>query len=281
MKKRCSFNHSLPVVPMFDMGVYDIEVYYSPKSEEGENPEEEEKKAERINLSAEVESLKVGDSIRILVSPVPEDAPIPELTWESSNPGVAEVDASGNVSILGAGDAIITATPNDSDIPAATFEIHIEAEEEEESMIPEANEILYITSNEETIDKGFDQPYFSDDESFTLTDNRYENGVGRATFSSPVTKITIFLPWEGLKKIYVPESVSEIGKWSFSDNSELEGIYFFPTVPPVVEDVPGEPNGGMFENTNECPIYVPAESVEAYKEASQWNVYASRIMPME
>ena len=36
-----------------------------------------------------------------------------------------------------------------------------------------------------------------------------------------------------------------------------------------------------FVNTNKCPIYVPAESVEAYKTANRWTDYlASRIFPM-
>jgi hypothetical protein len=33
----------------------------------------------------------------------------------------------------------------------------------------------------------------------------------------------------------------------------------------------------MFESTNNCPIYVPAESVDAYKTAQYWNDYARRI----
>jgi hypothetical protein len=32
-----------------------------------------------------------------------------------------------------------------------------------------------------------------------------------------------------------------------------------------------------FNDTNNCPIYVPSESVETYKAASNWSSYASRI----
>jgi len=35
-----------------------------------------------------------------------------------------------------------------------------------------------------------------------------------------------------------------------------------------------------FNDTNNCPIYVPSESVEAYKSASGWSNYASRIQPI-
>jgi hypothetical protein len=33
----------------------------------------------------------------------------------------------------------------------------------------------------------------------------------------------------------------------------------------------------MFESTNNCPIYVPIESLEAYKTAQYWSDYATRI----
>ena len=33
----------------------------------------------------------------------------------------------------------------------------------------------------------------------------------------------------------------------------------------------------VFNDTNDCPIYVPSESVEAYKAATNWSYYASRI----
>jgi hypothetical protein len=36
--------------------------------------------------------------------------------------------------------------------------------------------------------------------------------------------------------------------------------------------------GDAFQDTNNCPIYVPAESVDAYKAAARhWNDYADRI----
>ncbi len=46
--------------------------------------------------------------------------------------------------------------------------------------------------------------------------------------------------------------------------------------PPVSEN-------GMaytFVDTNDCPIFVPEESVNAYKEANGWSQYASRIYPI-
>jgi hypothetical protein len=37
---------------------------------------------------------------------------------------------------------------------------------------------------------------------------------------------------------------------------------------------------GDFDNTNDCPIYVPDASVESYKTATNWNRYADRIKPL-
>jgi len=37
----------------------------------------------------------------------------------------------------------------------------------------------------------------------------------------------------------------------------------------------------VFYDTNNCPIYVPAASVDAYKSASGWSAYASRIQAIQ
>jgi hypothetical protein len=36
-------------------------------------------------------------------------------------------------------------------------------------------------------------------------------------------------------------------------------------------------NSNAFDNTNNCPIYVPSASVEAYKAATNWSSLSSRI----
>ena len=47
-------------------------------------------------------------------------------------------------------------------------------------------------------------------------------------------------------------------------------LTFLSTTPPTIGQ-------RVFNSTNNCPIYVPAESVEAYKAASGWSSYASQI----
>jgi len=36
-------------------------------------------------------------------------------------------------------------------------------------------------------------------------------------------------------------------------------------------------NVNAFNSTNDCPIYVPSESVEVYKAADNWSSLSSRI----
>jgi len=62
-----------------------------------------------LKMSAESLQLKVGESVKIICTPLPEEAALSALTWSTSN--AAAVSCSGGiVSALGAGTAEITAT---------------------------------------------------------------------------------------------------------------------------------------------------------------------------
>lgn len=65
-------------------------------------------------------------------------------------------------------------------------------------------------------------------------------------------------------------SIINIGEGAFRSCDSLTSITCLATVPPT---------GGedMFYSNNEYPIYVPSESVDAYKAAEYWSDYASRI----
>lgn len=85
---------------------------------------------------------------------------------------------------------------------------------------------------------------------------------------------------KSLKRIVYPETVTKIGQiW---DCESLQSITIKATTPPSfnitsswVDDRTVE-----FYNTNDCPIYVPAEAVESYKSAEKWGTYADRIQPI-
>ena len=74
-----------------------------------------------------------------------------------------------------------------------------------------------------------------------------------------------------LTEITIPAGVKTIDMQAFYGCSALTKVTCLPITPPIFHSTQ------QFDNTNNCPIYVPAESVSAYKAASGWSRYASRI----
>ncbi len=62
-----------------------------------------------ITLNPASVTMNIGESQKIEATVVPENASDQSVTWESSNPGTAEVDEDGTVTAVGAGTAVITA----------------------------------------------------------------------------------------------------------------------------------------------------------------------------
>ena len=76
-----------------------------------------------------------------------------------------------------------------------------------------------------------------------------------------------------LTSVTISSGVTFIGNNGFGYCSELTSITVEATTPPSLG------SNNVF-NGSTCPIYVPSESVEAYKKASNWSTYASRIQPI-
>ena len=76
-----------------------------------------------------------------------------------------------------------------------------------------------------------------------------------------------------LTSITIPDSVTSIGSEAFFLCDGLTAITVNSIIPPTL-------GTDAFDETNECPIYVPSASVNAYKSASGWSDYASRIQPI-
>ena len=76
-----------------------------------------------------------------------------------------------------------------------------------------------------------------------------------------------------LTSIDLPEGLKRIGNRAFEYCTSLDEVLCKPATPP---------GGGtyMFYYASDCPIYVPSASVEAYKDAQNWSIYASRIQAM-
>lgn len=70
-----------------------------------------------------------------------------------------------------------------------------------------------------------------------------------------------------LTSVTIPSGVTSIGSRAFANCTSLTSVTVLPTTPPTMT--------AAFGSTNNCPIYVPSESVTAYQTA--WATYASRI----
>ena len=117
--------------------------------------------------------------------------------------------------------------------------------------------------------------------SISIPDSITRIGDSAFAFCTSLTSITIpdsvtsiglyaFNGCSSLMSIMIPNSVTSIGREAFSSCTSLTDITLLPTTPPNA-------GSNLFIETNNCPIYVPAESVDAYKSAQHWNDYADRI----
>ena len=77
-----------------------------------------------------------------------------------------------------------------------------------------------------------------------------------------------------LTSVDIPSGVTFIGQAAFAECSVLTSITLHPVTPPTIG------NADVFANTPLQTIFVPAESVDAYKNADIWRNYASKIQPI-
>lgn len=81
----------------------------------------------------------------------------------------------------------------------------------------------------------------------------------------------VFRTCTSLQSITIPATVTTLGDYVFEGCSSLTSITVLATTPPAA-------GSEIFKSTSSSKIiYVPAESVEAYKAASGWSTYASKI----
>lgn len=101
----------------------------------------------------------------------------------------------------------------------------------------------------------------------------YCNRLANVTLSNNITEIgdMAFYRCDVLPSIIIPSSITSIGEQAFRNCYLLDNVTVNALTPPTLGY---NPFGGTSEN---LVIYVPAESVDTYKEASGWSSYASKI----
>ena len=100
-------------------------------------------------------------------------------------------------------------------------------------------------------------------------------GLTSITLSEGLTSIgeSAFNYCTGLTSLTIPSTVTSLGYRAFQYCTGLTEFKCLPVTPPSA-------GSGIFYQASECPIYVPATSVEAYQTADNWKAYAARIQAM-
>ena len=125
------------------------------------------------------------------------------------------------------------------------------------------------------------------------------NGLERVALPDTLTtfEANSAMYMQFITKLVIPEGVTSIGNSSFQ-RSALRELDLPSTITTLGNSVAAQPyekwleriiiravtpptiTSSSLSSTNNCPIYVPDDSVDAYKAASNWSALASRIKPL-
>ena len=103
---------------------------------------------------------------------------------------------------------------------------------------------------------------FSENKLISVTIPNRVTSIGQSAFSS--NKLT---------RVTIPNSVTSIGEYAFANNN-LTNVTIHAVNPPTADR-------GIFGYNSSFKIYVPVQSVNAYKTAEGWSEYADKIFPIQ
>ncbi len=165
-----------------------------------------------------------------------------------------------------------------------------------------ANNQIWYTSTDGEIVEPYSGEYNNNADALTtfgvnIVSNTYADGKGVIEFDGDVTTIgeRAFDSCTSLTSVTIPDSVTEIGEQAFAECSSLTSVtigdsvteigdyafYLCHSLTSVYCKATTPPTGGSSVfgvNASGRKIYVPAESVEAYKSASGWSWYSFDIV---
>lgn len=163
------------------------------------------------------------------------------------------------------------------------------------------NEIWYTTSNNDV--NNLSLKFYADSgmtDELTIQSNTYKDGIGKLVFDKPVVAIidSFFSPHAGelikVKSISLPKTIVVIGQKTFFDYdlslltipeaviSIGDRAFDYLTCPIIMQSIiPPSATNNLFDVFKGLsPIYVPDNSVDAYKAATGWSAKADIIKPM-
>ena len=111
----------------------------------------------------------------------------------------------------------------------------------------------------------------------TIENSAFNGCTSLITVSLPngLTSVnnSLFRHCTSLKTTIIPSTVTSISGYVFDGCTRLTSITVLATTPPSITH-------SFIDYSNNCIIYVPSGSVEAYKSHSIWGAYPDRIQPI-
>ena len=142
--------------------------------------------------------------------------------------------------------------------------------------------VILINSNDEEYELELSEgenKYYGDVEGFSLDEitgfkktiagNNYITSIDATSLGSwTIVGVQVFTYYFYLNYIILPNSITSVEQQAFYGCNDLDYITFLSITPPTLGYNP-------FDDTNNCPIYVPSESLDDYKTA--WTSVSNRI----